>query len=190
MRCALLLLLFPAAFALAEDPASAAPAPIEVSGCAASVSEMAPRNLQEIGNHKKKRKRWLVEINDESPCLAVSDTSATYAQLLELPDFEQPYRIDISSMMRKKKKSKTDQLVFVPTIVLLDGDMQPTRTFDDDDFRYRGNRLNHSIFMNDENAAERMMLVYSSPEDIGKTDERVAGGVNTGAIYTGYGFAS
>lgn len=179
VACLIVLLCSPALAAKTGEP--------EQRECADSLQQVEPSSLVDLGEHKQKPKRWLVSVNEESPCLRFSPEQAMSVELLQLQPFGKPYRLDISSLMRKERKTKHDQLIFSPTIVMLDGKLRPTREFPHDEFRYRGSKLSHTIFINEENADERFLLLYSAPETIGETDERVAGAVNSIVVSTGPG---
>jgi hypothetical protein len=59
------------------------------------------------------------------------------------------------------------------------------REYSSSDFRRRGDSISIEIFLNDENAGERFVLVYVDPAEVGKQDSRTVLTSNGTYISTG-----
>lgn len=78
----------------------------------------------------------------------------------ELPAFNQVYSITLASM---PNGAMHDEAIFVPKVLMLDGEHRVTRRYDERELRTRGTRLERTVFINPSNSAERYMVVYGAP---------------------------
>lgn len=84
----------------------------------------------------------------------------SYVLAFELPRFDRPYSITVSSLTQG---AITDSWLFVPRVTLMDERSVVTRTFPEDSLRTRGRAVERTVFINPSNAAERYLLVHAAP---------------------------
>lgn len=93
--------------------------------------------------------------------------------LLNLPDYQEPYDLTIKSYQYKHAFS-TKFGIFVPTIVVLDGDFAVTRTVPETGLRWKsqsmmkGARLEVRLPFAESEKAERFVLLYTKGRAVGK----------------------
>lgn len=105
-------------------------------------------------------------IDGDVRCLAQSgDRSVSYA-VYRLPRYRDPWTLQLGSHI-------TDGGLFAPEAVLLDADGKTVREVTFDRFALRGERLQATVFFNDENAGERYLVVRSAGAVVGRDQRHV-----------------
>lgn len=103
-----------------------------------------------------------------------------FFMLYELPAYAAPYSIVLSSL---PGGLQNDKALFIPRVALYDGDMRPTRYFDEKTLRNRGDSLERTVFINPQNAQERYMAVFGS--DMSASIERAYSFVTVTPVMAG-----
>ncbi|MBM0107380.1 hypothetical protein JM946_21790 [Steroidobacter sp. S1-65] len=142
--------------------------------CAASTAELKVVSLEE---HVKKKKGKFV-LGKKSECLVTSDGINLPAVLVELPPFVEPYVVNIQSLL--------GGTVLAPRVDALDAAKAHRRSLGLADVKSRGDSLSIDVFMNQENAEERYLVLYPDPEALGRGESRSSMGMQTTYIATGY----
>lgn len=105
-------------------------------------------------------------IDGDVRCLAQSgDRSVSYA-VYRLPRYHEPWTLQLESRI-------TDGGLFAPEAVLLDADGKTLREVRFDRFALRGERLQTTVFFNDENAGEHYVVVRSAGAVVGRDERHV-----------------
>lgn len=87
------------------------------------------------------------------------DGTKAFFVLLELPVYEKPYALTLTS---SAKGVVNDNALFIPRVTVYDAEYTATRTFDEKSLRNRGNDLERTIFINPQNNSERYIAIYGS----------------------------
>lgn len=108
-------------------------------------------------------------VDGDARCLAQSgDRSVSYA-VYRLPRYRDPWTLQLESRI-------TDGGLFAPDVLLLDADGRIAREVPFDRFALRGERLQTTVFFNDENASERFLVVRSAGAMVGRDERHVVSG--------------
>jgi hypothetical protein len=103
--------------------------------------------------------------------------------LLKLPDYREPYALTIKSYQFKHAFSTTFG-IFVPTIVVLDGDFAVTRTVPETALQWKsasmmkGARLQTTLSFTESQKSERFVLLHTSGHRVGQPTPRADLGPN------------
>ncbi|MCC2655944.1 MAG: Maltose operon periplasmic protein precursor (MalM) [Panacagrimonas sp.] len=105
-------------------------------------------------------------VDGDVRCLAQSgDRSVSYA-VYRLPRYRDPWTLQLESRI-------TDGALFAPEAMLLDADGKMVREMTFDRFAMRGERLQITVFFNDENASEHYLVVRSAGAVVGRDERHV-----------------
>ncbi|WP_116807936.1 hypothetical protein [Steroidobacter cummioxidans] len=159
---------------LASNAAHAAGKKEEPRVCAASNADLKAVALEE---HVKKKKGKFV-LGKKSECLVTSEGISLPAVLVELPPFVEPYVVNIRSLL--------GGTVLAPRVDVLDATKMQRRSLGSTDIKSRGDSLSMDVFVNQENADERYLVLYPDPASLGRGESRSSMGAQTTYIATGY----
>ena len=87
------------------------------------------------------------------------DGNKAFFMLVELPVYEKPYSIILTS---SAKGVINDSALFIPKVSVYDSEFVATRKYDENSLRNRGNSLERTVFINPQNRSERYMAIYGS----------------------------
>jgi hypothetical protein len=105
-------------------------------------------------------------VDGDVRCLAQSgDRSVSYA-VYRLPRYRDPWTLQLESRI-------TNGALFAPEAMLLDADGKVVREMTFDRFAMRGERLQITVFFNDENASEHYLVVRSAGAVVGRDERHV-----------------
>lgn len=119
------------------------------------------------------------EVNEHAACIMRNGVAVPYVVLSMPQDYDDKTLI-VGSQLDFNR-------IFAPEILVLDAQGHETRTFNRDEYFYRGS-IYSVQFRPREN--ERFVLVTAAPELIGKEYNAIQIGTNTTTTYTPYGGAS
>jgi hypothetical protein len=142
--------------------------------CAASTAELKAVLLEE---HVKKKKGKFA-LGKKSECLVTADGINLPAVLVELPPFTESYVVNIQSLLGKT--------VLAPRVDVLDATKTQRRSLGIAETKSRGDSLSIDVFINQENADERYLVLYPDPTALGRGESRSSMGMQTAYIGTGY----
>ena len=108
----------------------------------------------------------------------------SYVLAFELPRFEKPYAVTVSSLTQG---AITDSWLFVPRVTLMDEHSQVTRSFSEESLRTRGRAVERTVFINPSNASERYLVVHAAA--LKSSYVRDVQAVTTQAVAVGTGMA-
>ena len=154
------------AMAIAQDAPGAAPGqetPTSIARLLAGRKAFAELTV------KGKVKR---DIKMEDQAYAMADGPSRVV-LLKLPDYQEPYTLTIKSYQSKHAFSLTFG-IFVPTIVVLDGDFAVTRTVPETELQWKGAsmmkgaRLVAKLPFTESQKGERFVLLYTRGRLVGR----------------------
>ena len=141
--------------------------------CADGVSALRVISLE---SHVKQKKGKFV-LGKKSECLVTVDGGNLAAVLVELPAFTEPYSINIRSLLGKS--------VLVPRADLLDATKATRRSLGLQDVKRRGDSLSIEVFINNENADERFLVLYADPAAFGQAETRSSMSIQSTYVGTG-----
>jgi hypothetical protein len=159
---------------LASSASHAAGKKDEPRACAASIAELKSVLLEQ---HVKKKKGKFA-LGKKSECLVTADGISLPAVLVELPPFAEPYVVNIRSLLGKT--------VLAPRVDVLDATKTQRRSLGLADTKSRGDSLSIDVFINQDNADERYLVLYPDPTALGSGESRSSMGLQTAYIGTGY----
>jgi len=159
---------------LASNVSHAAGKKEEPRVCATSSAELKAVVLEE---HVKKKKGKFA-LGKKSECLVTADGISLPAVLVELPPFVESYVVNIRSLL--------GSTVLAPRVDVLDATKAHRRTLGLADVKSRGDSLSIDVFINQENADERYLVLYPDPASLGRGESRSSMGAQTTYIATGY----
>jgi hypothetical protein len=100
--------------------------------------------------------------------------------LYELPKFQQPYEIVLTSVAGG---TLADTALLIPRVATYDAKFQVVRYFDEKTLRNRGNNLERTVFINPSDQGERYLAVYGS--DLSASIERAYSMVTVTPVVAG-----
>jgi hypothetical protein len=100
--------------------------------------------------------------------------------LYELPRFEQPYSVVLTSFAAGTLQ---DTALLIPRVATYDSEFRVLRYFDEKTLRNRGNNLERTVFINPADAPERYLAIYGS--DLSASIERAYSMVTVTPIVAG-----
>jgi maltose operon protein len=116
---------------------------------------------------------------DENSQAFVFDTGKSYFKAFELPEYSSPYKISVKSYMMGETV-KTGY-IFYPAVIFLNAEYEVTRIIETGLFRYAkaglsetwgpGRKLEGTIHIDRDNSNERYMLILTTEELLGATEE-------------------
>jgi hypothetical protein len=142
--------------------------------CVANIAELTVVSLEQ----QVKKKKGKFVLGKKSECLVMPDAGNLPAVLVELPQFTQPYAVNIRSLL--------GGTVLAPRVDMLDVNKTQRRSFGLADLKSRGDSLSVDIFINDDNADERYLVLYPDPSAFGHGESRSSMGMQTSYVGTGY----
>lgn len=152
---------------LATGCASRGPAPVtqlDAQRCEAASRLGSATPLQLDQGHPE-----TLRFDGSATCVSGSDhRPATYAAV-RLPKFREDWVLTLHSQI-------AGQSLFAPEVFTLDAQGQVLRKLDFDRFTLRGDQLVATLFFNQDNAAERYLLVRSAHAAVGTTGRQVVSG--------------
>jgi hypothetical protein len=164
------------AMVLAQDAAGAAPGqetPTSIARLLAGRKAFAELTV------KGKVKR-AIKMNDQAYPMADGPSRVV---LFKLPDYQKPYALTIKSYQFKHSFSTTFG-IFVPTIVVLDGEFAVTRTVPDAALQWKaasmmkGARLQANVPFTESQEGERFVLLYTRGRFVGRPTPKADLGPN------------
>lgn len=96
---------------------------------------------------------------DSSSQVREFDGKRAFFILLELPEYENPYSITVTS---SANGVINDNALFIPRISVYNSEFIATRNFDEKSLRNRGDNLERTVFINPQNRGERYIAIYGS----------------------------
>jgi hypothetical protein len=105
-------------------------------------------------------------VDGDLRCLAQSDGRSVSYAVYRLPRFRESWTLQVESRI-------SDGGLFAPEAVLLDADGKVLREVPFDRFALRGERLETTVFFNQENAAEQYLVVHSAGVVVGRDERHV-----------------
>jgi hypothetical protein len=142
----------------------------------ACASEASALRVISLEAHVKQKHGKFV-LGKKSECLVTADGGNLAAVLVELPAFTEPYSISIRSLLGKS--------VLVPRADLLDATKVRRRSLGLQDVKRRGDSLSIEVFINNENADERFLVLYADPAALGQTETRSSMSIQSTYVVTG-----
>ena len=162
--------------------ASAPPIPAPVlsyanAGCSTTPDLSAPLSM----TPDKERAVHLVvaEVDETAACIMRNGAAVPYV-LLALPQDYEDKTLIVGSQLDQNR-------IFAPEVVVLDAQGNQTRTFNRDEYFYRGSIYSVQFRPRQD---ERYVLVAAAPDMVGKAYDAIQIGISTTAVYTPYGGAT
>lgn len=162
---------------------AAAPAGRQVAADARAALEVAPLCCKSLDGARRQ------PLPVAAPVEVVIDTGAqafdfggnkAYFVLYELPPFERPYSVRLTS---HADGPLNDAALLIPRVAMYDAHFKPLRFFDEKTLRNRGNNLERTVFVNPANAGERFLAIYGS--DMNASIERAYSMVTVTPVVAG-----
>lgn len=113
-----------------------------------------------------------------SRCFAARGGAPVNYAVLRLPRFRKAWMLTLESPI-------VGQSLFAPEVLTLDADGQVLRRLPFERFSMRGEHLEASLFVGEENAPERFLLVHSAIQAVGQGGTQVVSGAFVIPILTG-----
>jgi hypothetical protein len=108
-------------------------------------------------------------VDGDVRCMALSNGRSVSYAVYRLPRYREPWTLQIESRI-------SEGALFAPEALLLDGDGVVLRDIPFDRFAMRGERLETTVFFNQDNAAEQFLLVHSAGAVVGRDERHVVSG--------------
>lgn len=115
-------------------------------------------------------------VDNASPCLAQEGGSTPYV-VFSLPPEQTTKLVELGGAVEPIR-------IFSPSVSLLDGNGEITRTLNPDSYMFRNGMLSVQFVPAD---GEEFALVTANSAIVGQTHETLVASVNTTTIYTGFG---
>ena len=108
-------------------------------------------------------------VDGDVRCMAASDGSSVSYAVYRLPRYREPWTLQLESRISQGS-------LFAPEALLLDADGKVLRNVPFDRFAMRGERLETTVFFDQDNAAEQYLLVHSAGAMVGRDERHVVSG--------------
>jgi hypothetical protein len=108
-------------------------------------------------------------VDGDVRCMALSGGRSVSYAVYRLPRYRAPWTLQMESRI-------SEGALFAPEALLLDGDGVVLRDIPFDRFAMRGERLETTIFFNQDNASEQFLLVHSAGAVVGRDERHVVSG--------------